>query len=93
MLEAYKNIGMTSVYLEQIEEIKDKLSSDNLCSKCSIKIHKRLYDSGINEVVECIECGRESLVNDLDNGLCIYCKCEVLERQIKRLRGKRKAYN
>ena len=30
MLEAYKNIGMTSVYLEQIEEIKDKLSSDSL---------------------------------------------------------------
>ena len=30
MLEAYKNIGMTSVYLEQIEEIKDKLSDDSL---------------------------------------------------------------
>lgn len=30
MLEAYKNIGMTNVYLEQIEEIKDKLSDDCL---------------------------------------------------------------
>lgn len=30
MLEAYKNIGMTNVYLEQIDEIKDKLSDDCL---------------------------------------------------------------
>ncbi len=30
MLEAYKNIGMTDIYLEQIEEIKDKLCEDSL---------------------------------------------------------------
>ena len=72
---------------------KDKLSSDNLCSKCSIKIHKKLRDSEVNEVVECVECGRESLVNDLSNGLCIYCKCDSLEAEIKRLKGKRKVYN
>ena len=72
---------------------KDKLTSDNLCSKCSIKIHKKLRDSEVNEVVECVECGRESLVNDLSNGLCIYCKCDSLEAEIKRLKGKRKVYN
>ena len=72
---------------------KDKLSSDNLCSKCSIKIHKKLRDSEVNEVVECVVWGRESLVNDLSNGLCIYCKCDSLETEIKRLKGKRKVYN
>ena len=72
---------------------KDKLTSDNLCAKCSIKIHKKLKDSEVNEIVECVVCGRESLVNDLSEGLCIYCKCDSLERQIKRLRGKGKAYN
>ena len=71
---------------------KDKLSNDNLCSKCSIKIHKKLVDSGVNEVVECTVCGRECYVNDLDKGLCIYCKCEGLEAEIKRLKKKKKAY-
>lgn len=71
---------------------KDKLTSDSLCPKCSIKLHKRLIDSGVNEVVECIECGRESLVNDLDKGLCIYCKCEGLEAEINRLKKRKKAY-
>ena len=65
---------------------KDKLSSDNLCAKCSIKLHKKLKDSGINEVVECTECGRECRVNDLTKGLCIYCKCEGLEAEINRLK-------
>ena len=65
---------------------KDKLTSDSLCSKCSIKIHKKLVDSGLNEVVECTECGRECYVNDLDNGLCIYCKCEGLKAEIKSLK-------
>ena len=71
---------------------KDKLTGDNLCSKCSIKLHKKLRDSGVNEVVECIECGREVLVNDLDKGLCIYCKCEGLEAEIKRLKKRKKSY-
>ena len=70
---------------------KDKLTSDNLCSKCSIKIHKKLRDSEVNEVAECIECGRECYVNDLNEGLCIYCKCDNLEMQIKRLNGKKKS--
>ena len=65
---------------------KDKLSSDNLCVKCSIKLHKKMKSSGVNEVVECTECGRECHVNDLNNGLCIYCKCEGLEAEIKRLK-------
>lgn len=72
---------------------KDKLSSDNLCTKCSIKLHKTLVDSGVNEVVECLECGRECYVNDLDNGLCIYCKCDSLETEIKRLKKKKKSYS
>ena len=54
-----------------------------LCKECA-----RVEDL----VVECIECGRESYVNDLDEGLCIYCKCDSLERQIKRLKGKKKSY-
>ena len=65
---------------------KDKLTSDNLCSKCSIKIHKKIKDNGLNEVVECIECGRECHVIDLDEGLCIYCKFEGLKAEIKRLK-------
>ena len=71
---------------------KNKLSSDSLCSKCSIKIHKHLRESQVNEIVECIECGREVLVNDLKDGLCIYCKCEGLETEIKRLKKIKKAY-
>ena len=65
---------------------KNKLSNDNLCSKCSIKLHKKMKSSGANEVVECTECGRECYVNDLNNGLCIYCKCEGLEVEINRLK-------
>ena len=72
---------------------KKNLSSDGLCNKCSLKIHKRLRESQVNEVVECIECGRECYVNDLENGLCIYCKCDSLESEIKKLkRRKKKAY-
>ena len=71
---------------------KDKLTSDGLCSKCSIKLHKKIKDSGLNEVVECVECGRECHVNDLDNGLCIYCKCEGLKAEIKKLKKKKRAY-
>lgn len=72
---------------------KDKLTSDNLCPKCSIRIHKRLRSSEVNEIVECIECGREVLVNDLNNnGLCIYCHCEGLENEIKKLKRIKKAY-
>lgn len=71
---------------------KNKLSSDSLCPKCSIKLHKTLIDSGVNEVVECIECGREILVNDSNNGLCIYCYAGDLEIQIKRLKKRKKAY-
>ena len=65
---------------------KNKLSNDNLCSKCSIKLHKKMKSIGANEVVECTECGRECYVNDLNNGLCIYCKCEGLEVEINRLK-------
>ena len=71
-----------------------KLSSDNLCEKCSIKIHKQLRESQVNEVVECLECGREVFVNDLtNNGICIYCHCTELQTEIKQLRSKnKKAY-
>ena len=53
---------------------------------------RKLVDSGVNEVVECTECGRECYVNDLDKGLCIYCKCEGLEAEIKRLKKIKKVY-
>ncbi len=69
-----------------------KLSSDEICEKCSIKIHKRLKQSKVNEIVECIECGREVYVNDLHEGLCIYCYSEDLESEIKKLKRK-KAYS
>lgn len=69
----------------------EKLSSDKLCEKCSIKIHKKLKESEVNEVVECLECGREAYVNDLNNkGVCIYCHCEELQTEIKQLRSKKK---
>lgn len=66
----------------------NKLSSDGLCSKCSIKIHRKLRDSEVNEIVECVECGREVLVNDLNenDGVCIYCYSKELENQVVRLR-------
>lgn len=71
----------------------DHISSDGLCSKCSIKIHKTLRQSNVNEVVECVECGREALVNDLnDKGLCIYCYSSGLEKEIKKLKKRKKAY-
>ena len=72
---------------------KDKLTNDDLCSKCSIKLHKKIKDSGLNEVFECINCGREFYVNDLDDGLCIYCICEGLKSEVKRLKyAKRRVY-
>ena len=71
---------------------KEKLTSDNLCPKCSIKIHKKLRESQVNEVVECVECGREALVNDINNGLCIYCYTHELEIQIKKLKKRKKSY-
>lgn len=70
-----------------------KLSKDGLCDKCSIKIHKVLKSSKVNEVVECLECGREIYINDInDKGLCIYCKCDGLETEIKKLKKRKKAY-
>lgn len=73
---------------------KDKLSSGGLCEKCSIKIYKKLRESNINEVIECVQCGREELVNNInDNGICIYCKCEGLENEIKKLNKKKKVYS
>lgn len=72
---------------------KDSLTSDGLCSKCSIKIHKRLRSSKVNEVVECLECGRECHVNDLnDKGLCIYCYSESLENEISKLKKRKNKY-
>lgn len=71
----------------------NKLSGDGLCDKCSIEIYKVLNNSKVNEIVECIECGREVLVNDLNEGLCIYCYSEGLEKEINKLKKKkRKAY-
>ena len=75
----------------------NKLSSDGLCDKCSVVIYKTLKDSKVNEVVECLECGRECYVNDLSDGLCIYCYSEGLEAEIsrlkKRINKKKKSYN
>ena len=71
----------------------DKLTVDDLCFKCALVIHTRLCNSGVNEVVECISCGREAHVNNLDKGLCIYCKCDSLEDEIKRLKRRKKAYH
>lgn len=71
------------------------LSTDGLCDKCSIQIHKNLRESEVNEVVECIECGREQLVNHLEEGLCMFCykndEIKKLKNDIKRV--KRKVYN
>lgn len=68
------------------------LSSDGLCTKCSIKLHKKLRESNVNEIVECVECGREVYVNDLKDksGLCIYCYSNELEYEIKKLKKKKK---
>lgn len=69
------------------------LTGDGLCSKCAIKIHKRLKDSEVNEIVECLECGREVYVNDLNKeGICIYCHADGLENEIKMLKKRKKAY-
>lgn len=65
-----------------------KLSKDGLCEKCSIEIINVLKKSKVNEVVECIECGRECHVNDINDGLCIYCYSEGLEKEIERINKK-----
>lgn len=73
-----------------------KLNNDGLCEKCTIDIYNTLKKSKVNEVVECVECGRECYVNDLNDGLCIYCYSESLEWQIERINKKikyKKAYN
>ena len=71
-----------------------KLTSDDLCEKCAIAIYKTIKKSKVNEVVECLECGREAYVYDLHEGLCIYCYSQELECKINRLnrRVKRKSY-
>lgn len=73
-----------------------KLNDEGICEKCTIKIYKQLKDSNVDEVVGCIECGREALVSDLNEGLCIYCYSHELENEIKRINNKirkRKSYN
>lgn len=71
----------------------NKLSNNGLCDKCSIKIHKKLRSSKVNEVVECVECSRECYVNDLnDDGLCIYCYANELESEIVNLKKRKKTY-
>lgn len=70
-----------------------KLSNEGLCEKCTLKIYKTLKDSKVDEVVECISCGREANITDLTNGLCIYCYAEGLELEINKLKKKkRKSY-
>lgn len=69
----------------------NKLSRDGLCEKCSLVIHRKLIDSEVNEIVECVECGREVLVNDLNKGLCIYCYCNNLEHTINKLKNNKRA--
>ena len=52
-----------------------------LCKECA---------KNENLVVECTECGREILVNDTKNGLCIYCHCDSLEMKINKLKKKKR---
>ena len=75
------------------------------CRKC-YKLRSCLYTKSMSNysflckqcaknedlVIECIECGREALVNDIKDGLCIYCYTRELEIQIKKLKRK-KSYN
>lgn len=67
-----------------------KLNSEGLCEKCTISIYKILKDSKVNEIVECVECGREIHSNDQHEGLCIYCYSQELEKQINKIKSKKK---
>lgn len=70
----------------------DKLTVDELCFKCALVVHSRLTTSNVNEVVECLICGREAHVNDLKDGHCLHCYVGSLEGEIRRLKRRKKAY-
>lgn len=81
---------VTTTFCRKCFKLRSCLSTKNssnysfLCKECA-----RANDL----VIECINCGRESLVNDLDKGLCIYCKCDSLETEIKKLKKRKKVYS
>ncbi|MEG1312480.1 MAG: hypothetical protein RSD47_10810 [Romboutsia sp.] len=73
---------------------KEELNKDGLCSKCNMKVFKKKFKDNIDEVFECVECGREQHISNMENGLCVFCyKDEHIDRlkdDIKYL--KRKVY-
>lgn len=71
----------------------EKLTSNKLCPRCAIKLYKEMKASELEKIVECVECGREELVKNINDGLCIYCYSENLEKEIKKLKKYKKTYN
>lgn len=63
---------------------------DGLCEKCRITIFKSKQKRKVDEVVECMECGREQHIKDMKDGLCIFCYKDEelikLKKDIKKIR-------
>lgn len=64
---------------------REELSVDDQCIKCNIKIIKKKKKEEVDEVVECLECGRESHIKDVNNkGLCEICEMKEEIYQFKK---------
>lgn len=65
---------------------------DGLCNKCRVKLFKQKQKNKVDEVFECMECGREQHIKYMNDGLCIFCYKEdeiiKLKKDIKKLRKK-----
>lgn len=65
---------------------------NGLCEKCRIKIFKRKQSNNVDEVVECMECGREQHIKNMKDGLCMFCYKEEeiikLKKDMKKIRKK-----
>lgn len=63
---------------------------DGLCEKCRITIFKSKQKRKVDEVVECMECGREQHIKDMKDGVCIFCYKDEelikLKKDIKKIR-------
>jgi hypothetical protein len=60
---------------------------EGLCDKCRIKVFRRKQKQKVDEVSECMECGREQHINQMENGLCMFC---YKEGEIMKLKNEMK---
>lgn len=75
---------------------KNKLANDKLCEKCNITVFKKKTRQKADEVMECFQCGREQHINNMENGLCVFCCKDVeikrLKNEVQNIKKKRYRY-